>query len=86
MPASDDLNPKRKPRHGEWLLTLPSLGWLAIFFIGPALIVFAAGVQTGGRHRWRGCGLDARQLPRAGGTAVSPDPLAHALDQRSDDR
>lgn len=29
-----------KPRSGEWLLTLPSLGWLAVFFAGPALMVF----------------------------------------------
>jgi ABC-type spermidine/putrescine transport system permease subunit I len=31
---------RRKPRRTEWLLTLPSLGWLAIFFAAPALIVF----------------------------------------------
>ncbi len=34
--APDDQKPA--PR-GEWLLTLPSLGWLALFFIGPALMV-----------------------------------------------
>jgi len=28
-------------RRGEWLLTLPSLGWLVVFFLVPTLIVFA---------------------------------------------
>ena len=28
-------------RRGEWLVTLPSLGWLLVFFLVPTLIVFA---------------------------------------------
>jgi len=28
-------------RRGEWLLTLPSFGWLLVFFLVPTLIVFA---------------------------------------------
>jgi len=28
-------------RRGEWLVTLPSLGWLVVFFLLPTLIVFA---------------------------------------------
>jgi len=31
---------RKTPRPGEWLLTVPSLGWLAVFFAGPALMVF----------------------------------------------
>jgi spermidine/putrescine transport system permease protein len=28
-------------RRGEWLVTLPSLGWLVVFFLLPTLVVFA---------------------------------------------
>ncbi len=31
----------RAGRRGEWLVTLPSLGWLVVFFLLPTLIVFA---------------------------------------------
>lgn len=30
-----------RSRRGEWLVTLPSLGWLLVFFLAPTLIVFA---------------------------------------------
>ncbi len=33
-------------RRAEWLLTLPSLGWLAVFFVAPALIVFLLAFKT----------------------------------------
>ncbi len=35
------------PYHrGQWLLTLPSLGWLVVFFVTPALIVFLLAFKT----------------------------------------
>lgn len=38
MPPATE--PQKQPQRGEWILTLPSFGWLAFFFVAPALIVF----------------------------------------------
>jgi spermidine/putrescine transport system permease protein len=48
---------KKSKSYIEWLLTLPSFGWLAFFFIVPTIIVFAiafkpAGVNGGIGEGW----------------------------------
>lgn len=41
-----DLPHKRRPIPAEWWLTLPSFGWLLVFFIIPALIILVISFRT----------------------------------------
>jgi spermidine/putrescine transport system permease protein len=52
----------RPSRRGEWLVTLPSLGWLLVFFLVPTLIVFAFAFRPADPFGGVGAGLTLATL------------------------
>ncbi len=71
-------------RRGEWLVTLPSLGWLLVFFLVPTLIVFAFAFKPSDPFGGIGAGWTLGDPRRDRRPPVRRDRLAHGLDQPAD--
>ena len=71
-------------RRGEWLVTLPSFGWLLVFFLVPTLIVFAFAFKPSDPFGGVGPGWTTATLAGIARPPVRRDRLAHGVAEPAD--